>query len=103
LNDIGRGKGNQQRTKVFMVMIIINNKHEKGYLLSVSFLSGVALTLSIGIRFYVVATTGGLQICEYITTFRRGSKVLICWEVVEKFIFEYPSMALNLNFSNRHF
>jgi hypothetical protein len=34
-----------------------------------------------------------------ITTFWKASKVLICWEVVEKFVFEYPSIVPNFNFS----
>jgi hypothetical protein len=72
LNDTEGRKGNQQRIKTFIVMIIINIKHERGCLLSVSLFSEVAhgalcvefqgaktkkaeplqaLPLSIGIRF----------------------------------------------------
>ncbi|MEJ2222682.1 MAG: hypothetical protein P8X80_17990 [Desulfobacterales bacterium] len=43
LNDTGGRKGDQQRIGMFMVRIIINIKHERGCLLGMSFLSGVAL------------------------------------------------------------
>jgi hypothetical protein len=38
LNDTGGRKGDQQRIKVFIVMLNINIKHERGCLLSMSFL-----------------------------------------------------------------
>jgi hypothetical protein len=43
LNDTVGRKGDQQRIGMFMVRIIINIKHERGCLLGMSFLSGVAL------------------------------------------------------------
>jgi hypothetical protein len=39
LNDTGGRKGDQQRIGIFMVMMIINIKHERGCLLGMSFLS----------------------------------------------------------------
>jgi hypothetical protein len=49
LNDIGGRKGNQQRIGIFMVMIIINIKHERGCLLGASFLSeGIKAQIKVG-------------------------------------------------------
>jgi len=52
LDDTGGRKGNQQRTKVLMVMKIINNKNKRGCLLSVSLFSEVSLSalFTLGIK-----------------------------------------------------
>jgi hypothetical protein len=51
LNGTGGRKGNQQRTKVLMVMKIINNKNKRGCLLSVSLFSEVSLTALFALSF----------------------------------------------------
>jgi len=62
LDDTGGRKGNQQRTKVLMVMKIINNKNKRGCLLSVNLFSEVSLSalfaLSIKAGFAASASPG---------------------------------------------
>jgi hypothetical protein len=61
LNDTGGGKGDQQRIKVFLVMIIINIKHERDCLLSMSFLLEVSLTALFAFSFETGLYTFDLQ------------------------------------------
>jgi len=62
LNDTGGRKGNQQRTKVLMVMKIINNKNKRGCLLSVSLFSEVSLSALFALSFKAGLYTFDFQI-----------------------------------------